>query len=231
MKAHILQHVAFEGAAGVRSWLDARGAEVTHTRFFEDAALPSPGELDLVVVMGGPMSVNDEAAHPWLREEKAFLRSAIAGCVPTLGICLGAQMIASAMGARVYKNRTKEIGWFPVRAEAAPEGCFAFPESLAVFHWHGETFDLPSGALLLATSAACRNQAYQVGRRAVGLQFHLEVTPESVDALIANCRDELVQAEFIQTEARMRAVGAAAYAKANAVMAGVLDYLTAAGSE
>ncbi len=115
MKVHVLQHVPFEGLGSIDPWLASRGAEVAYTRFFQNDPLPSPGSMDLLVVMGGPMSVNDEGELAWLAPEKRFVRDAVESGVPVLGICLGAQLIASALGACVYPNRVKEIGWFPFR--------------------------------------------------------------------------------------------------------------------
>ncbi|MCG6986123.1 MAG: gamma-glutamyl-gamma-aminobutyrate hydrolase family protein [Thiocapsa sp.] len=230
MKVQVLQHVPFEDIGSMRPWLAARGATLGYTRFYADPDLPAPDGIDLVIAMGGPMSVNDEAELPWLRAEKAFLRELVARRVPMLGVCLGAQMIASALGARVYPNAEKEIGWFPVWSVPGGTGasadCFRFPCESRVFHWHGETFDLPPEAVRLASSAACANQAFQIGRHVIGLQFHLEATPESAAALIDHCRDELVAAPWIQTEAAIRAAGADVYTESNALMDGVLDYLT-----
>lgn len=228
MNVHILQHVPFEGPGSFSDWLAARRATVTFTRFFEDPALPDPSGLDLVLAMGGPMSVNDEAELPWLVDEKRFIRRAIELGIPVLGVCLGSQLIASALGARVYPNREREIGWFPVAAaEEAGEGSsFRFPPSIDVFHWHGETFDLPPGAVRLAGSAACENQAFQIGRHAIGLQFHLETTPESLDLLIEHCGDELLDAPYVQSAERMRQAGPDAYAEIHALADRLLDHLT-----
>ena len=225
MNVHILQHVPFEGPGSIAGWLTARRAHVGWTRFFEDPTLPAPESLDLVVVMGGPMSVGDLADYPWLAAEKAFLQTAIAGDCAVVGICLGAQLIAAACGARVYPNAEKEIGWFPVEGLSVQPGDFAFPPASKVFHWHGDTFDLPPKARLLASSAACSNQAFQLGRKVIGLQFHLETTPESLDAIIANGRHELVPGPFIQKEEEMRALASDRYATINRLMAAVLDHV------
>lgn len=227
MRAHVLQHVSFEGLGSIDTWLRDRRAEVTLTRFHEDATLPDPAACDLVVAMGGPMSVNDEAGFPWLRPEKEFLAAAIGRGAAVLGVCLGAQLIASSLGARVYRNPEPEIGWFPVETTGDGEAVFSFPRSFDAFHWHGETFDLPAGAVLVARSAGCAHQAFRVGARALGLQFHLETTPEAADEIVTHCRGELaVPGRFVQSEAVLRAKPVAAYREMNALMAAVLDRLT-----
>ncbi len=226
MRVHVLQHVPFEGLGSIAPWLEQQGATVSWTRFFAAEPLPDPDAVDFVIALGGPMSVNDEDELPWLKDEKRFVREVIVAGKPVLGICLGAQLIASALGARVYPGPEKEIGWFPVRAEAVSGETFRFPESVPVFHWHGETFDLPAKAIHLASSIACRHQAFQVGPRALGLQFHLEMTPESVAAIIANCRQELRPQRFVQSESELLAAPSGAYRSINALMDEVLVYLT-----
>jgi GMP synthase-like glutamine amidotransferase len=131
--------------------------------------------------MGGPMSVNDEAEHPWLVEEKALIRSAVERGLPFWGSCLGVQLLAASLGARVHAGPAPEVGVLPVHltAAAAVDPVFAgLPEALPTLQWHGDTFELPDGAVLLATSPAYPNQAFRVGRAAYGVQFHVEVTPE-----------------------------------------------------
>jgi GMP synthase-like glutamine amidotransferase len=227
MNVHVLQHVPFEDIGSMASWLSARGAAVRYTRFFEDPTLPQLKDLDLIIAMGGPMSVNEESGLPWLRPEKQFIGDAVARGVPVLGVCLGAQLIASALGSRVYRNLQKEIGWFQIEATPAPEGAFRFPEKCTVFHWHGETFDLPSSAVRLAKSAACENQAFQIGRHVIGLQFHLETTPASAGAILDHCKEELVPgAPYIQTESELREIPRSAYIEINTLMAKVLSYVT-----
>jgi GMP synthase-like glutamine amidotransferase len=226
MHVHVLQHVAFEGLGSIESWLSHRGAHVTYTRFFESPQLPPLTDIDLIIALGGPMSVNDEKQLPWLLDEKRFVAKAIASDTAVLGICLGAQLIASALGACVYPGREKEIGWFPVFAAPGVSGAFVFPEDTEVFHWHGETFDLPPGAVHLASSAGCQNQAFQVGSRVIGLQFHLETTPECAEAIIDHCASELVPLQrYIQPEPVLRAVPASNYAGINNLMTNVLEYL------
>jgi GMP synthase-like glutamine amidotransferase len=225
MRVHVLQHVPFEGLGSIEEWLHHQGASITYTRFFASNVLPSLDEVDFVIVLGGPMSVNDEDELPWLRTEKCFVADAINAEKAVLGICLGSQLIASSLGSRVYSGKHKEIGWFPIRAEPSVPNTFAFPKELVVFHWHGETFDLPPKATHLASSAGCRHQAFQLGDCVLGLQFHLETTPESADAIIANCRHELVQQKFVQSEAQLRSVTPDAYKEINKLMSQVLEYL------
>ncbi|MDP1625470.1 MAG: type 1 glutamine amidotransferase [bacterium] len=226
MRAHYFQHVPFEGLGSIEPWLKSNGYELTTTRFFESADIPDPDAIDFLVVMGGPMSVNDEDKFQWLALEKKFVREVIDSGKPVLGICLGAQIIANAMGAKVFQNNVKEIGWFPINATTGVnESVFSFPPSETVFHWHGETFDLPSGAIRLAKSEGCENQAFQLGRRVIGLQFHLETTPTSAREIVSNCRDELVPAKYVQTEEEILSANSNRYKLINDLMDGVLAFL------
>lgn len=228
MRAHVLQHVSFEGPGSIEPWLRRCGYDMTQTSFFsESPMLPEPESLDLLIVMGGPMSVHDTAAYPWLVDEKTFIRRVIEAGKSVLGICLGAQLIAAAMGAGVRRNHQKEIGWFPVYGVPASEGAlFTFPLETTVFHWHGETFDLPPGAVQLARSAACENQAFQLGPSVMGLQFHLETTPETLADLVAHCRHELVASAYVQNEEDILATGPGHFKTINRLMEQVLSYLT-----
>lgn len=211
----------------MNTWLKQAGYTITTTRFFESPHLPELRDVDIVIAMGGPMSVNDEASLPWLVDEKRFVRQAVETGKPVLGVCLGAQLIASAMGARVYPNARKEIGWFPVRGlHAKSRSVFTFPESVEVFHWHGETFDLPDGAILLAESDACRNQAFQLGGKAIGLQFHLETTPQTAADLVRHCAHELVPDTYVQAGPDILSASMHKYITINGLMEDVLSYLT-----
>ena len=203
-------------------------ADVTATRFFDDPALPDPGNLDLLVIMGGPMSVNDETEFPWLVAEKEFIRTAIEKNKAVIGICLGAQLIASAMGAAVRPNPEKEIGWFPVAGESSDSAgeLFSFPEELLVFHWHGETFDLPAGAVRLARSDACEHQAFQLGQRVIGLQFHLETTPVAARDIVHHCRDELSPSRYVQSATQILRVNDSNYTTINFYMDRVMAFIT-----
>ncbi|MBE9175224.1 gamma-glutamyl-gamma-aminobutyrate hydrolase family protein [Synechocystis salina LEGE 06155] len=232
MQAHFFQHVPFENLGAIEPWLTTKGYTIVHTSFFEQSSLPTfppLAAIDLLIILGGPMSVNDEAEYPWLVQEKAFLRQAIAAGKPILGICLGAQLIANALGARVYPNAVKEIGWFPIMGQQGkPQldlDLFQFPPSTEVFHWHGETFDLPPGAELIASSAACQHQAFQIGRSVIGLQCHLETTPAAAQALVDNCADELIPGPFVQDAATILTADQTRFATMGVVLVQLLEYL------
>jgi GMP synthase-like glutamine amidotransferase len=161
--------------------LRLRHIEVDYADLYQPgAATPDIGRYDALIFMGGPMSANDDL--PFLRQEMTFIRQAIARRQPILGICLGSQLIARAMGATVRRNSAKEIGWYGLQFTPAAAGDRLFDELAqeTVFHWHGETFDLPPGAELLASSNLCHHQAFRAGEHVYGLQFHLEVTPEMI---------------------------------------------------
>jgi GMP synthase-like glutamine amidotransferase len=175
-----LQHIACEHPGAFLDLLD----DYVPVELDEGEPLPDWRSFDAVLAMGGPMSVNDEAEHPWLRDEKALVREAVAAGVPFLGVCLGSQLLASALGASVFANTAgSEVGLLPVErttAGLADPVLGGLAEPLVTLQWHGDTFDLPAGAELLATSPLARNQAFRVGDRAYGLQFHLEVTEDQV---------------------------------------------------
>jgi GMP synthase-like glutamine amidotransferase len=228
MRVHWLQHVPFEGLGSIETWLRAQDAHVTATRLHAGDALPAVTDLDLVIAMGGPMSVNDDDRLPWLADERRFVRQAIERGVAVLGVCLGAQLIASALGARVYRNAEREIGWWPIvgasDADDVPSWARAGVSS-AVFHWHGETFDLPEGSVPLAHSAGCVNQAFRIGRQVVGIQFHLETTPTLVEALVTHCPEDLASGPFVQPERELRACDAGEYMRIHQLMGETLDFL------
>jgi GMP synthase (glutamine-hydrolysing) len=175
-------HVPFEGLGRIGAVLQAGGIEVRCADLhLPGAVLPDTADADGLIFMGGPMSVNDDLAY--LRQERELIREAVERGQPVLGVCLGAQLIAAALGAAVYPNHTKEIGWYDIQFTDAGAGDPLFRglgKRETVLQWHGETFDLPEGAVLLATSEACVNQAFRLGDRVYGLQFHLEATPEMI---------------------------------------------------
>ena len=225
MNVHILQHVAFEEIGSIDAWLTQRNANVSYTRFHESTELPSLSEINLVIIMGGPMSVHDEVEFPWLVEEKSFLREALRAGIPMLGICLGAQLLASALGAEVYTNSQKEIGWFDI-SNVQNSNVFQFPDTVTVFHWHGETFNLPEGAVQLARSAACEQQAFQFNDNVIGLQFHLETTPDSINSMIQHCYSDIITNKFIQTVPVIKSAKSDCFDKINTLIFTILNYIT-----
>ncbi len=230
LRLHYLQHVPFEGPGWIRPWAEGAGAAITATRLYRNEPLPAMNAFDFLVVMGGPMSTRETDRHPWLADEKAFIRRAIDADKAVLGICLGAQLVAETLGARVYPNGRREIGWFDIQRAAAAEehpigACL--PPRLKVLHWHGDTFDLPAGALALARSEACRHQGFAFGRRVVGLQFHLETTPETLDALIENCGNDLRSGPYVQTSEVIRR-GIGSCTSNHHALAAILEQLRAA---
>lgn len=194
MRVVAFRHVPFEGLGHIQPILEERGIAIEFADLYQPG-FPSPetAKADGLIFMGGPMSVND--GLPYLEQEIEYLRRAANAGQPVLGVCLGAQLAAKALGARVYRNSVGEIGWFDVRPTntARQDPLFRdIDDPETVFHWHNETFDLPPGAALLACSERCPHQAFRVGSRIYGLQFHLEVTPEMIDNWCrqdANCGD------------------------------------------
>lgn len=208
MRIHSFEHVPFEDLAQIGVWAENQGHTLSRTRFYANEQLPALSQLDWLVIMGGPMNIYEENRYPWLSQEKAFIGDAISQGKLVLGICLGAQLIADVLGGPVSRNQYKEIGWLPVslRATASSSPLFDnFPSEFTAFHWHGDTFELPSGALGVASSSGCANQAFAYTNKVVGLQFHLESTPASVKKLLDNCGDELVPGPYVQTPAEILA--------------------------
>jgi GMP synthase-like glutamine amidotransferase len=202
MRIHYLQHVPFENPGTILDWADRHNHPVTCTRLYETGVLPEQGAFDWLVIMGGPMNIYEEELYPWLAREKVFIREAIESNKVLIGLCLGAQLIADVIGGRVIQNKYKEIGWFPVTltkaALALPEFSY-LPDNPVVFEWHGDTFtDLPKEAVLLASNAACRNQAFIYKDRVYGFQFHLENTPAIINKLIKHCAEDMIPGPYVQ---------------------------------
>ena len=226
MQIHAVIHGPSEGLGSIAEWAHARGHPVTETHLYRGDPLPPLEGIDFAIVMGGPMNIYQHRDFPWLVAEKQWLAAAIAQGKRVLGVCLGAQLIADVLGAKVWQNPQKEIGWFPVRMIARPGPLAALPERLTVFHWHGDTFQIPAGATHVAASDGCAHQGFLFGDRVLALQFHLEVTPASVSEFIAGGERELIPAPFVQSPETICA-GPADFAPA--ILAQMLDALAAAG--
>jgi GMP synthase-like glutamine amidotransferase len=225
MNIHCLQHVRYEKPGSIARWAKAHAHAIERTCLGDGMPLPAPESFDALVVMGGPMGVHDEAAHPWLAPEKKLIEATLRAGKPLLGVCLGAQLVAQVLGASVTRARTPEIGWFPVHrapgAERIAAGA-ALPPELTAFHWHQDSFDLPPESVLLATSEACPHQAFAWGARVVGLQFHLEVNGDIAQDMIRNGGDELGEGPFVQRADQML-WEPGRFDRANAVLDSLLD--------
>lgn len=228
MRIHALQHVPFEGLGHIGQWVKNRGHHLALTRLWAGEPLPRPATFDRLVVMGGPMNIYEDDRYPWLADERNLIAEAVEGGKSMVGICLGAQLLADALGSRVVAGKNKEIGWMPVVLTAAGRESALFrglPEHFMVLHWHGDTFAIPPGAIHLAESEACPSQAFVYQDRVLGLQFHLESTPASVEEITANCRSELVAGPCIQSEAEILAAGPLHFARINSLLETLLDRL------
>jgi len=203
MRIHFFQHVPFEGLGSIQGWAESNSHSLTATRFYLNESLPGWEDFDWLIIMGGPMSVNDEGKYAWLTREKRFIESAVERDKVIIGVCLGAQLIANVLGSRVYKSKFKEIGWHPVKKTDKASALNLLPQEFVAFHWHGETFDLPKGALHAAKSEACLNQAFVFKSKVIGLQFHLESTPYSVCALLEHCSEDVVADRYVQRPEEM----------------------------
>jgi GMP synthase (glutamine-hydrolysing) len=202
LNIHYFQHVHFENLGSIEEWAVNNGHRLTATRFYESDEMPDIHSIDWLIIMGGPMGVHDTEEYPWLVKEKAYIQNAIQANKTVIGICLGSQLIADVLGAKVYRNKHPEIGWFPINftAEASKNKCFdGWEGSLQVFHWHGDTFDLPKNAVHLASSEATKNQAFLYGQKVLGLQFHVETTQSSLQYMITGSDEELKKDLYVQT--------------------------------
>jgi GMP synthase (glutamine-hydrolysing) len=176
----VLQHIACEPPGVYEDVLHERRATLHRVEVDAGEELPDWRDFDAIVAMGGPMSANDDGKLPWLREEKGLVAAAVRAGTPFWGVCLGVQLLAASLGARVYAGGEPEVGVLPV--ELTEEGMHdpvfsALPPTLPALQWHGDTFDLPDGAARLAGSPAYANQAFRF-ENAYGVQFHLEVSSE-----------------------------------------------------
>jgi GMP synthase (glutamine-hydrolysing) len=225
----VLQHIACEPPGEYETVLRERGANLHRVELDEGDPLPPWRDFDAIVAMGGPMSVNDDADLPWLTGEKRAIGEAVRAGVPYFGACLGVQLLAASLGARVYAGPEPEVGVLPVTL--TPEGLadplFAgLPPAFPTLQWHGDTFDLPDGATRLASSPAFPNQAFRYGETAYGIQFHVEVLPamarewaqvpayaEYADRVLGAGGMERLLDDFDASQAAMRATGRDLFAR------------------
>ncbi|MBN2410608.1 type 1 glutamine amidotransferase [candidate division KSB1 bacterium] len=206
MNLHYFQHVPFEGPGSIESWALEYKLNISKTRFYYGDPPPDLNKIDCLVVLGGPMNVNHDDKYPWLVQEKDIVKEAIEKNKVVIGICLGAQIIADVLGAKITPNKQKEIGWFNIIKNPAAQSVKIadfLPDETLVFHWHSDTFDIPDNAIPLAQSEACQNQGFVYNDNVIAMQFHLESTRESIELLIENSKDDLVDGPFVQEPEKM----------------------------
>lgn len=242
LRIHALYHVDFEELSYIKQWADNQGHSITVTRFYENDPLPAQDSFDWLVIMGGSMSIHDETEFSWLIDEKRFIQQSIDAGKTVIGVCLGAQLIAESLGAKVAPSGVKEIGWMPI--QLTPQG-LEHPvlkdlpkESFTVFHWHGDGFDCPKGATPIATSQAWANQGFiyqtpkhkALGTWVLGWQCHFEVTEKSMVDMVAHGQDYIQEAmvdypDSVQSSNEIIALGDKHIPDNNAWLATMLNNL------
>lgn len=200
MRIQIFQHIPFEGPGTITTWMNDRGHTYRTTHFWNGDRTPSPDDFDALIVLGGEMGVHDDAAYPWLSDEKAFLKEVVPTGKKILGICLGAQLMAHTLGATIQKNPYREVGWFPVeRVESSEPMLEDFPHRITVFHWHGDTFAIPQDARHILRSEACETQGYIWNDQVLGLQFHMEAEAHEISEYVGHWTKEFEnRGKFVQ---------------------------------
>lgn len=206
MRIHFLLHVHYEDPGYLTDWAENNGHSHSSTFLYDNEDLPGIEAFDFLVILGGPMNIYEETKYPWLPVEKKFIRKAIESGKKVLGICLGSQLIADVLGSKVYPNKSKEIGWFPVyKSEFSREKYTSHLEREApALHWHGETFDLPAGADRLFSSEATINQGFAYENNVLALQFHWEVKRENIIKWLQFSGNDVKNTEkYVQTEVEL----------------------------
>lgn len=202
MKIHIFQHAHYEDPGNIVDIIKNGDHKISTTKFYEQFSLPNIDNIDFLIIMGAPMSVHDVVDYPWLMDEKKFILKAIRLGKKVLGICFGSQLIADVLGAKVYANSQKEIGWFEIKKDPKNSSLYFsnYEETNVAFHWHGDTYDLPYGAQPIFSSEATKNQGFTYKDNVVALQFHWEVKKENALALIKHSGNDLLPGSYIQNE-------------------------------
>ncbi|MBU8878488.1 type 1 glutamine amidotransferase [Bacillus sp. FJAT-29790] len=201
MRIHYIQNDPLATLGFIEEWANEKKHSLSFTRMYENENLPSMDDFDMLIILGGRMGAYEEDKFPWLVLEKNFIQKAIKEEKLVLGICLGAQMIANVLGGKVYPHKQQEIGWWPVELTQVVSSTSLFngiPEVFTVFEFHGDTFDLPNGAIRLASSNGCSNQAFSFGKRVIGLQFHPEFTGNMICTFEEKLGSQIPLGEYIQ---------------------------------
>lgn len=223
MTIAVLQHAAYEGPGEIAAWAALHDHTVTVHHLYRGDPLPGLDAFELLVVMGGEMNIYQYRDWPWLKPESAFIKSALAEGKRAIGMCLGAQLIADALGARVVQNAEIELGWLPVTWTQEASATFPeLPATSTVLHWHGDTFGLPAGATRLAISEGCPEQGYVIPGKCLSLQFHLEVDAALVKQFVAS-QGEWPTGPYTQTPDSILAKAASYCDQNRPVLYGLLD--------
>lgn len=226
MRIHCILHETFEGLASINDWILKNNHTVSFTHTYLKESFPDVNSFELLIIMGGTASVYEEEKYTWLIEEKRFIHQAIINNRKILGICLGAQLLADILNAKVYKGPEKEIGWFPVHFNQTEMSGLSFlPEKQTVFHWHGDTFDIPDHATKIGFSEAIPNQGFVYNDKIIALQFHLEMNENQVRLMLSHGKKELTTiGKYIQGENQILE-NLNFFADNNRLMYAILDYL------
>lgn len=225
MRIHVIIHAAFEKLGVIESWIKQKNYILTTTHTYKGEELPQHSDFDFLIIMGGPQSPLELNKHPYLRNEITLAKHAVQANKVMLGICLGAQIIAEALGAATERSPNKEIGVYPIQLtkEGAQDPLFKlFPQKFDVMHWHNDMPGLPEGGVLLAKSEGCPRQAFRYGDRIYGLQFHLEMTAELVKGMVEHCPEDLLQEEYVRSKEELLSSD---YWSINQKMVTILDNL------
>jgi GMP synthase (glutamine-hydrolysing) len=223
MMISVLQHAAFEGPGEIGKWAENHGHKLQVHHLYRGDALPALDAFDLLLVMGGEMNIYEYRSYPWLKPERMLIEATLQAGKRVIGICLGAQLIADALGARVTQNPVHELGWLPVAFSAEGRALFpALPETATVLHWHGDTFELPKGATRLASSEGCPEQGFAIPGRCLGLQFHLEVDPALVKLYVAG-QGEWPAGKYVQAREEVLAEAGKYHEKNRTFLWALLD--------